>query len=63
MPNRTKVLYHDTCRYLDEEESPLSNTCEVMEEDDDPEPTGILDAEGNMLYRQRVKQPIGFRLG
>lgn len=30
-------------------------------EDDEPQPTGILDANGNELFRVRERQPIGFK--
>lgn len=33
---------------------------EVYEREDVPAPTGVLDARGNMIARER--QPIGFRL-
>jgi hypothetical protein len=33
----------------------------VLEASDDPQPTGLLDASGNQLYRIVEKQPIGFR--
>lgn len=32
----------------------------VYEPDDSPIPTGILDADGNEIYRQVVRNPIGF---
>ncbi len=34
----------------------------VFETGDDPRPTGLLDAQGNQLYRMVEKQPIGFRV-
>ena len=46
---------------LDDEVEHMTIT--VMEEDDDPEPTGLLDQHGNPLYRHKAKRPIGFRLG
>jgi hypothetical protein len=34
---------------------------QVLEAGDDPRPTGLLDAQGNQLFRVIEKQPIGFR--
>jgi hypothetical protein len=34
----------------------------VLETADDPQPTGLLDANGNHLFRIVEKQPIGFRV-
>ncbi len=34
----------------------------VLEAGADPQPTGLLDAQGNPLYRLVEKEPIGFRL-
>jgi len=36
--------------------------CLVVYEDDSPEPTGLLDAQGNELYRVDEREPIGFRV-
>jgi len=33
---------------------------EVIIQDDDPEPTGLLDADGNELYRVRERIKFGF---
>jgi hypothetical protein len=33
----------------------------VHETSDEPQPTGLLDANGNQLYRIIEKEPIGFR--
>jgi len=33
----------------------------VFESSDDPRPTGLLDEQGNELFRIVEKQPIGFR--
>ncbi len=35
---------------------------QVLETSDDPQPTGLLDAQGNELYRMTEKRPIGFRV-
>lgn len=45
----------DTGAYI----NPTGET--VIEQDNDPEPTGLLDASGNELYRVRDKSPIGYR--
>lgn len=34
---------------------------EVIIVEDAPEPSGVLNAEGEMLYRQRERIPFGFR--
>ena len=34
----------------------------VLETADDPQPTGLLDAQGNELFRMTEKRPIGFRV-
>ena len=34
---------------------------DVIEEDDGPIPTGVLDSLGRELYRVAKRQPIGFR--
>ncbi len=34
---------------------------QVIEESSDPQPTGLLDAQGNELFRFVEKRPIGFR--
>ena len=33
---------------------------QVLETSDDPQPTGLLDAHGNELFRVIEKRPIGF---
>ena len=33
----------------------------VFEPDGDPQPTGLLDAHGNELYRVSDRRPIGYR--
>ncbi len=35
---------------------------QVLETSDDPQPTGLLDAQGNELFRMTEKRPIGFRV-
>jgi hypothetical protein len=35
---------------------------QVLESCTDPQPTGLLDANGNALFRLVEKEPIGFRL-
>ncbi len=35
---------------------------QVLEMTDDPQPTGLLDAQGNELFRMTEKRPIGFRV-
>lgn len=33
----------------------------VYEPDDEPAPTGLLDAQGNELFRVRERNPIGYK--
>lgn len=47
--------------YLDDPDNGLSVTShEVILQDDDPRPTGLLDADGRQLYRVRHREPFGF---
>ena len=38
------------------------NRVQVVESGSDPQPTGLLDAQGNQLFRVMEKRPIGFRV-
>ena len=49
-------LYH-----LDPRSSSV-NRVTVLETPDDPQPTGLLDAHGNELFRMTEKRPKGFRV-
>ena len=49
-------LYH-----LDPRSSSVDRVT-VHETSDEPQPTGLLDAHGNELFRMTEKQPIGFRV-
>ena len=49
-------LYH-----LDPRSSSVDRVT-VLETPDDPQPTGLLDAQGNELFRMTEKRPIGFRV-
>jgi len=42
--------------------SPSVDRVTVLETPDDPQPTGLLDAQGNELFRMTEKHPIGFRV-
>ena len=44
-----------------EEECPDMPALTVFEPDGEPQPTGILDAQGNELFRMLERKPIGFR--
>ena len=49
-------LYHLAPRW------PSVDRVTVHETPDDPQPTGLLDAHGNELFRMTEKRPIGFRI-
>lgn len=44
--------------WLDDYIIPTTRT--VLEEEDYIEPTGILDKNGNLILKQKIKYPIGF---
>lgn len=54
---RPKLLWDDVLR---EEETGARSTVTVHEPEDEPQPTGLLDAQGNELMRETVRRPIGF---
>jgi hypothetical protein len=47
-------------RVVEDRDLGTSETADMVFVDDDPQPTGLLDAAGDMIWRYR--DPIGFRI-
>ena len=56
----TRRAWWDDLYHLDPRSAGAGGV-QVFEAANDPQPTGLLDAHGNHLFRVIEKQPIGFR--
>ena len=59
--SRAQRAWWDDLYHLDSRLSSVDRVI-VHETLDDPQPTGLLDAHGNELFRMPEKRPIGFRV-
>lgn len=55
-----KYLSKPARQYWEESWQEPKTSITVIEEDDRPQDTGLLDADGNRLYRVKERRPIGF---